>query len=349
MRIKNHLKQMIIRVEASAAVGWGHLMRCRALAEASRKSGVEVTFILTPSKRAGVGILQAAGFHVLPWEVRLGEDLKQLSRLLSTREADVLVVDSYSATSNYLAALRPQVGLLVSIDDLAEMCFPSHVVINQNIYAENLKYSCTPDTHLLLGTQYALLREQFEAWRSWTRTIPAEGRRLLIMLGGVDPENQTGRVIEIIQRCAVPGLEVVAVVGGDSSHLLAIQAASIKSRMPIRVVHAPSHVSDLMAWADVAVSGAGSTCWELAFMGLPALTLVLSQNQQKVAEGLAAAGASCNLGWYRDIADEEIQNALSALLGDRAKRAEMSECGRHLVDGRGSERVAEMLAAGVFV
>jgi UDP-2,4-diacetamido-2,4,6-trideoxy-beta-L-altropyranose hydrolase len=324
-------------------------MRCRALAEASRKSGVEVTFILTPSKGAGVGILRDAGFTVLPWEASLGEDLKQLSQFLSVHEADVLVVDGYRATGTYLAALRPLAGLLVSIDDLAEMYFPSHVVINQNIYAENLTYSCAPDTHLLLGTRYALLREQFEPWRSWTRMIPVEGKRLLIMLGGVDPENQTGRVIEIIRRGAVPGLEVVAVVGGDSSHLLAIQAAAVKSHVPIRVVHAPSHVSDLMAWADVAVSGAGSTCWELAFMGLPALTLVLSQNQQKGAAGLAAAGASCNLGWYRDSADEEIQNALFALLGDRAKRAEMSERGRHLVDGRGSERVAEMLAAGVFV
>ena len=51
-----------------------------------------------------------------------------------------------------------------------------------------------------------------------------------------------------------------------------------------------------MAWADLAISGAGSTCWELACMGLPAVTLVLAENQRAIAEQLNAAGLVLNLG-----------------------------------------------------
>jgi spore coat polysaccharide biosynthesis predicted glycosyltransferase SpsG len=34
------------------------------------------------------------------------------------------------------------------------------------------------------------------------------------------------------------------------------------------------------AWADVAVSAGGSTCWELAFMGAPGLIITVAENQE---------------------------------------------------------------------
>lgn len=343
------VKRIMIRTEASEQVGWGHLMRCIGLAEASRKLGHEVRFIVTPSTKSVRGIIREAGFGLDLWDAALGEepDLKRMEQELLNGNPDVLVVDSYAATSEYLTVLKPKVGVLVSIDDLGEKYFPSHVVLNQNVYAEQLAYSCSTDTLLLLGTRYALLREQFEPWRSWTRTISSAGCRVLVILGGVDPDNQTGRVIEILQHCPVPGVEVVAVVGGANPNLARIQATASMSRVPVRIEYSPKHMAELMAWADVAISGGGSTCWELAFMGLPNLILVLSDNQRRVAEGLTEAGASRSLGWFHKVADAVLQEALATLLSDRHGRAVMSHCGRTLVDGRGSERVAGMLTERV--
>jgi spore coat polysaccharide biosynthesis predicted glycosyltransferase SpsG len=99
-----------------------------------------------------------------------------------------------------------------------------------------------------------------------------------------------------------------------------------------------------MAWGDVAVSGGGSTCWELAFMGLPNLALALADNQRGIADGLGRAGVAENLGWFEEVNEETIATRLEDLLKDRARRAEMGRRGRKLVDGRGPERVVDTLS-----
>jgi RimJ/RimL family protein N-acetyltransferase len=100
---------------------------------------------------------------------------------------------------------------------------------------------------------------------------------------------------------------------------------------------------ELLAWADVAVSAAGSTCWELAFMGLPALAIVCADNQQAVAESLHQAGALESLGDHSMLSSSDIAAALRCLLRSDRMRRSMTEHGPALVDGRGASRVVERM------
>ena len=96
---------------------------------------------------------------------------------------------------------------------------------------------------------------------------------------------------------------------------------------------------DLMAWADIAVSGGGSTSWENAFMGLPALMLVLAENQRPIAERLDAIRVGINLGDHSVLTAEVIASRLHSLSCDRLAREVMSKNGRQLIDGEGADRV----------
>ncbi len=95
----------------------------------------------------------------------------------------------------------------------------------------------------------------------------------------------------------------------------------------------------MVAWADVVVSGAGSTCWEILFMGLPSVVLTLAENQRQIADCLVEQGVAVSLGWYRDVSVEAVAEAIEGLLDDPARRWAMSDAGRVLVDGRGAERL----------
>ena len=123
---------------------------------------------------------------------------------------------------------------------------------------------------------------------------------------------------------------------------LAVEAAAIPNRCEV-VADAgrmPSHFE----WADLAVSGAGSTCWELAYSGVPFVTIALAENQRLIAESLEDAGVSRHAGWYADLDEGALADTIGDLADDRDARSRMASAGRALVDGYGAERTAGRLA-----
>src|SRR5262249_31311694 len=103
-------------------------------------------------------------------------------------------------------------------------------------------------------------------------------------------------------------------------------------------------MAQLMGWADVAITAGGSTCWELACLGLPSVALVLAQNQREIACALAECGAVINLGDASQIETGAITDALLRLIADTLLRSHMHEVGRGLVDGKGALRVVDILS-----
>jgi RimJ/RimL family protein N-acetyltransferase len=101
-----------------------------------------------------------------------------------------------------------------------------------------------------------------------------------------------------------------------------------------------------MADADVAISGAGSTCWEMCFLGLPAIVIDVAENQRPIGQELDRRGIAIHLGSGVDITAEKIADQLKTLLASQGRRAAMSDRGRNLVDGRGAERVVSAMTAG---
>jgi UDP-2,4-diacetamido-2,4,6-trideoxy-beta-L-altropyranose hydrolase len=338
----NWVNPLLIRTDASVQIGTGHLMRCLALSQAWQDAGGKVVFLMATKAPALEARLQSEGMKIVHLSVQPGsiDDAIQTSCYAHQVEADWIVVDGYHFGTNYQRIIKNQKCRLLLIDDLGnfEYCY-ADLILNQNIYAhEELYGNREPYTQLLLGTRYALLRREFLKWRGWRREIPEVARKVLVTMGGSDPDNVTLKVIQALQQVDVDGLEAIVVVGGSNPHYEELQSVAQKSRFPIRLESNVTQMPELMTWADVAISAGGSTCWELAFMGVPALVTILASNQYPIAESLNAIGCAVNLGWYEDVSPTETAQALTQLLRAPGTRAEMSKHGRQLVDGDGVDR-----------
>jgi len=194
------------------------------------------------------------------------------------------------------------------------------------------------------------LREEFlETKREQTRSQPLVADRVLVTFGGGDEQNVTGRVARWLAESDISA-RFVLLVGPDYSHLAELRRWVESRSARFAIVHAPDNVAVLMAETDVAISGAGSTCWELCFMGIPSLVIILADNQTRIAEGLGAAGIADNLGWFTTLPPERLRGRLKTLLADPGRREAMSKAGRAIIDGRGAQRVAsamvEMMRTG---
>ncbi len=341
------LQNLLVRADASARMGTGHVMRCLALAQAWQEQGGKALFAAVDLPPALERRLEAEGMDVVRLDVSPGsdEDAARTMALAQKSRAVWVVVDGYHFGADYQQVLKRAGLWLLFIDDYGHAGhYYADLVLNQNIHAdESLYRHREPYTRLLLGTDYVLLRREFWPWRGWRREIPEVARKVLVTLGGGDPDNQTLKVIRALQRVEVAGLEAVVVVGGSNPHYAELEDAIRHSPFAIRLVRNVTNMPELMAWADVAISAGGSTCWELAFFGLPNVLLTLADNQRGIAEMLSKVGVGLNLGWYEDVVNGQVAQALLRLVNDREQRQRMSRAGRDLIDGQGSERVVSML------
>ena len=108
----------------------------------------------------------------------------------------------------------------------------------------------------------------------------------MVTLGGGDSIEPTIKVVEAIREADLVDLETVIVIGPISPDHQALETAISEAGCKIRLVHNAGNMPELMAWADMAVSAGGSTCWEMAFMRLPNIVLTTADNQQHVVAAM---------------------------------------------------------------
>ncbi len=329
---------LLIRADAGPTIGIGHLMRCLALAQAWDGP---VRFLTACDQPTLLDRIAEEGFalELLPASHPDPADWPATAAALSATPGVCVVLDGYHLDTDYQRRVRQTGHPLLVIDDMVHLAgYEADLLLNQNLHARPEMYADLTDAQLLLGSRHVLLRQAFFSART-QRQIPPRARNLLVTLGGSDPSNQTAKVIAAVGMIDDPGLAVTLVIGASNPH-------DYNPDDPrISLLRATDQMPALMAAADLVVSAAGSTCWEIAYMGLPAILLTVVDNQQGIASHLEQAGCAIDLGLQTDVCAAQIAQALESLLASAEARRKMSAAGATLIDGQGASRVAAALRA----
>ena len=341
-------RRFLFRVDAGPGIGLGHLQRCLALAERLVERGADATF-LAPAAGDVRERVEAAGCRLEPLDVDLAaaggdRDLAQLMARAKGHAADMLVVDSYAVSAAYLQALCAAGYRVVRLDDFGGEPVPAHIVINAGAHAAELSYRpAWSGTRLLLGPAFALLRSEFADLPN--SAASSDVREVLVAAGGADAQEVTASLVEGLDRSAGE-FSVHVLVGPFAASPSGVDAAAGRSRRTVRWSSVSAGIAALMRGADLAISAAGQTTYELAACGTPTIAFQVANNQAPSLQALARAGIVKSAGDSRipGLADRVLA-ALDELRLDRAERLRMGEAARRLVDGRGADRVADVLLA----
>ena len=300
----------VFRCDATADIGFGHLSRCMALAEAFRLSGVISNF---------AGRYDAAAKEQLT-EGRFDRaDLPEPLKPGATEhlpEGDFLVVDSYGANDRYLADLKSTGRAVVIFDDFRKLqTYPCDVVLNFTWDARSLGYPDGPV--LLLGPEYFPARRRLVDLRPQSTERDRAGvvRNLLVAIGGSDPKLLAARLVRILsERHADISLRVIATNEADLESSLADFAlgSAVLPRQP--------DLSEQLLWADACITGGGLIKYEAAFMGVPAAAVSQNKGQAGESVALSRAGLVFDLGLADDRTDEELGSALNVFFSDETLR-----------------------------
>ncbi len=202
-------------------------MRCLALAQAWQDRGQRAVFAMAETTPALQSRLAGEHCELVAIAAIAGGlgDADETIALAHKQQAEWVVVDGYRFNSDYQRALKAAGCKILFLDDYGHANhYSADLVMNQNVGASEALYaSREPYTRLLLGPRYALLRREFTEWRAWKREVSPTGRRVLVTMGGSDPENVTERVVEALTLVGLADLEAIVVVGGSTSDSGSIQ------------------------------------------------------------------------------------------------------------------------------
>ncbi len=340
-------RDLLIRTDASADIGLGHAMRCLALAESCAQGvGGSTTFLMASPPSAFASRAIAAGAEVRSLAAGPGStgDVRETLAAARAAGAGWIVLDGYHFDGSFQDGLVAGGRRVLALDDYGHAgWYHADLVLNQNAGAGALLYADRqPTTGLLLGPRFALLRDEFRKWSGRHRRVPLRARRVVVTLGGSDPDNVTALVLEALRAVSGP-LDVMLLVGASNPHRAALEIAAAASPHPIEVAVDVSDMRRRLAWADLAIAATGSTALELACVGTPQVGIVLAENQWPGGAALARDGHVVCLGWHADIDAITIAATVTALADDAERRAELSRRGRELVDGHGTLRVIEAM------
>jgi UDP-2,4-diacetamido-2,4,6-trideoxy-beta-L-altropyranose hydrolase len=248
--------KVAFRADASAAIGTGHAMRCRALQDALEARSATI---------------------VAPGE-----------------QTDWLVVDNYSLDEAWERQQRRRAARIAVIDDLADRRHDCDLLLDQNFFpnaARRYDGLVPARCRRLLGPRYALLRNEFSQQRKSVPERTGRVRRILVSFGGVDAGDETSRVIALLK-----GLDIAVdvVVGESNPH--AGRVARECAEAGFACHRQASNMAELMAAADLAIGAGGSTTWERCCLGLPTLQVAIAPNQVALSQALALGGYVTYLG-----------------------------------------------------
>ena len=353
------------RTDASLQIGTGHVMRCLTLADALRKLGAQTTFICCPHAGHLLDLIQQRGHtakalapandafndpsdptHTKWLGTDWGSDAEQTQQALGEQVVDWLVVDHYALDRRWEQTMRPHTRRIMAIDDLADRPHDCDLLLDQNLGRQAKDYGglLSRQTQTLIGPAYALLRPEFAQWREHSLQRRAQPllKNLLITMGGVDPANATGQVLDALTRCELPAdLHITVVMGPTAPWLTQVQSLSAAMPCPTHVLVGVNNMAQLMAESDLCIGAAGGSAWERCALGLPTLVLILAANQHSGALALQSHDAA----WVAANA-QQLMDKMSALLNANTQKAalqKMSQAAAKLAAGNGASQVVELL------
>lgn len=346
-------RPVVIRTDASAQTGFGHLARCLSLASALQSFGGAITFLMRAPAPGLPDRLSAQGFGLERLDERVepgsDEDAAATTGLIrGVRENCILIVDHYAIDYRWEGRQRAFVRKLAVIDDLADRRHDCDMLINQNriFDGEAIYRGRRPEECLLfVGPKYAMLRQEFAERRPERRSRDGRIGRVFICFGGSDSCGHTQTALRSLTPFLGRLHRVDVIVGplNESRDELAILATT-SEKIALHVD--PPDLAGLMDAADLAIGAGGVMSWERACLSVPTLAFGIVQNQFQNVRDLIRVGAAVGEPEMVTPCEAAFTRWLAVLMDSPELVRGMAERAGGLVDGWGSRRVAGRLIAG---
>lgn len=318
--------KVYFRVDALSHMGRGHLVRSLALADIL-KEHFSCIFLSRIEDKVIAEMILSAGFEYISVPLYLDKinEAKWIN-INFLKGDEILVLDGYQFDFNYQLKLKGNAGKIVCIDDIHDTHFLADAIINHagGIQAEN--YSKEKKCELFLGLDYLILRPEFFAQAHKHTTRKPQINKVMICLGGEDPNNET---IQVLTKCEkIPGINTChVIIGSGYKYERELKVFVEKSGLDIEVLYQLSaqEMVETMQKCDTAICSPSTVSLEYLFFKGNLFLHQIADNQKHILKYLLENKLAFPLNELGIITEKQLKKAL--------------ENQAQIIDGKSSQRL----------
>lgn len=322
------MKRGLIRTFGDSKFGMGHVCRSLCVLNVLKTLGIEVRIILYPEEAKQLNdILDKNFVEVLEDNTRIGSAY------------DFLLYDMPFPDKNFTSAFKssnPKATML-ALDYSDSTDSNLDIIVNLYDHQRMLEgREKNTRTRFLSGFDYAIIREEFYAWRKKTLNFNPKIENVLITFGGADPSHNTEKVLqceEIISR------NVTVVIGPRFEFDKDAWQSSSQTGNKVNFIERTNRLPELMHSADIIFCGGGTTMLEAMFLGVPCLVVPQTKDEVVFSSYAEEKGGVISIKTSKISEIEKKFQTLECL----NLRLQISEKARNLINGDGAKKIATLL------
>ena len=344
------MPKILMRADCNPNIGQGHVMRLLSLADAFKSIGTDCAFV--NAKDTSPDRIKNRGYEVFVLSTNYDEtdlEITELAGICDAYDADLVLVDSYFVSKEYLGEVM-KITKTAYMDDVYSFAYPTDLLINYNIYADEKKYKELYEDagvqcpEMILGPSYVPLRKEFSNIPE--REISEKVNKIAVSFGGADPLHMARKFLEILMeedyKEFLKEREIHMILGIMEPDLELLKEYEKKYSWLKIHVDIPN-MKEVLLDMDLAVSAAGSTQYEICACQVPCINFSMADNQLPGGEEFGKRGIFKYAGDVRTEDDfyHKMSTEIVNLAGDFEVRKEMTKKERELTDGNGAVRMAK--------
>lgn len=332
-----------IMADGNQMIGMGHFVRCSGIADILTAYEKSVIFLISADSDSSFFGMRKDGYYQLKIKTKSGWCIDEVSDVIRELGITTLIIDSYRVTQEAFSILR-SVSKLVYIDDLDMYDCDTDILINFNFLVDKKKYLQSHIRNRLLytGIQYYPLRREFMGKRK--QAIEKSVRTVLVTSSSTDPYKCVLQIVSAINPAEFPDIKFQVLLGRFYSEEYKTE---LKERLSaygnVDFILWGEQIAYVIASSDLVISPGSSMIVEALSVNTPCISYQFVDNHHPFCVQLEEMGIADFIGIFPN---QSLDKRIKSLFSDELKfekRENQSKIYSSLFDGRGLERIAEIL------
>ena len=270
-------------------LGMGHIYRCINLAKKIKTH--EIVFLIEDFGSV-TKLLKDNGQKVLKLNPGIDEknDIKETKICIEKNQVDILVIDKYGLTNNYVKSLKEKIKTVV-ITDLDKNDYDADLIINGFIgYNNSIKFN-KYKTKCLLGPRFQILNNHSKKNLSRKKEFD-----LVITFGGYDSKCILEEILEYIIKNY--NFRTLVILGPATKKTPKISKIQKQQKKNIKIIKETKNFQNEISRGRYAITGGGVSTYEFARLGIPFGIVSQYKHQLITSKEWDKRGIGKNLGVF---------------------------------------------------